>query len=77
MTGPLRRVVWLVHCPECNQQLRVRDYAIFGKTVRCPECRHAFVLEEPMPAQSKKTPSETASLPDLEQIKDIRASWRP
>jgi hypothetical protein len=31
----------IVNCPTCNQELRVPD-TLFGKPVRCPQCRETF-----------------------------------
>jgi len=36
----------IVNCPTCNQELRVPD-ALFGKTVRCPQCRGMFTARPP------------------------------
>lgn len=38
MTAPIRS-----KCPNCNQTLKV-DEALFGRKVRCPSCKHRFVL---------------------------------
>lgn len=38
-----------IPCPACGSELKLRDRTLLGRRGRCPNCRHAFVLEEPEP----------------------------
>ncbi|WP_339735427.1 hypothetical protein [uncultured Gimesia sp.] len=37
-----------VPCPQCKKKLKLRDKSLLGKKARCPNCKHAFVLELPV-----------------------------
>lgn len=37
----------LIPCPQCGQDLRLKDRSLLGRTGRCPRCGHRFPLEEP------------------------------
>ena len=38
---------FVIHCPECNKGLKVRDASKLGKKAGCPKCGHVFVLSLP------------------------------
>lgn len=38
---------FVIHCPECNKGLKVRDSSKLGKKAGCPKCGHVFVLSLP------------------------------
>ncbi|MCH9727951.1 MAG: hypothetical protein K0U86_23865 [Planctomycetes bacterium] len=47
-----------VPCPKCKKKLKLRDKSLLGKKARCPNCKHAFVLQLPV-----TTPEPKASAP--------------
>ncbi len=36
-----------LHCPKCGQKLKIKDRSLFGRKVKCPECKKSFVLVDP------------------------------
>lgn len=36
-----------IPCPQCGQELKIRDRKLLGRRGKCPRCAHTFVLEEP------------------------------
>jgi len=61
-----------VPCPQCKKKLKLRDKSLLGKKARCPNCKHAFVLQLPVtapdpkvsaPEQRQTTPDQTVDKP--------------
>lgn len=50
-----------VPCPQCKKKLKLRDKSLLGKKVRCPNCKHAFVLQLPETAAVQQ--ADSASTP--------------
>lgn len=51
-----------VPCPQCKKKLKLRDESLLGKKARCPNCKHAFVLEVPV-----AVPQTQESIPKTSQ----------
>lgn len=39
--------VLIIHCPKCNNGLRLRDRSKLGKKAGCPKCWHTFIMHAP------------------------------
>lgn len=54
-----------VPCPKCKKKLKLRDESLLGKKVRCPNCKHSFVLKVPAaaPASGSSTPQPQQTEP--------------
>jgi chromosome segregation ATPase len=50
------------HCPNCHAPLRVRR-AYIGNYVRCKQCEHKFLVENPVEAGHKSEPTVTQGPP--------------
>lgn len=48
----------LIPCPKCGKGLRLRDRALLGRTGKCPNCGHRFLLEEPEEVELELAESE-------------------
>ena len=61
-----------VPCPKCKKKLKLRDESLLGKKARCPNCKHAFVLQLPATApkvkESAPEQSQSESKPSVENI---------
>lgn len=56
-----------VPCPQCKKKLKLRDKSLLGKKARCPNCKHAFVLQLPDTAPPTKKSAPEKSAPELSQ----------
>ncbi|QGQ24180.1 hypothetical protein F1728_16445 [Gimesia benthica] len=50
-----------VPCPQCKKKLKLRDKSLLGKKARCPNCKHAFVLQLPETAAVQSSGSSSAA----------------
>lgn len=41
------KVLWVIPCPNCGKELRVRHRRLLGRRGRCPFCRSKFLIEVP------------------------------
>jgi predicted Zn finger-like uncharacterized protein len=48
----------VISCPQCNKKFKGKD-SLVGKTVRCPSCKHSFVVKGL--AEDKAKPAKAAS----------------
>ncbi|QDT30264.1 hypothetical protein Enr10x_56290 [Gimesia panareensis] len=55
-----------VPCPQCKKKLKLRDKSLLGKKARCPNCKHAFVLQLPETAAVEKSGSRPVEPPPEE-----------
>jgi hypothetical protein len=52
----------IVTCPECRRALQVPE-EFFGKSVQCPDCKHAFVAQSPEAAVQITSTTAAPSAP--------------
>ncbi len=66
----------VIPCPKCGKGLRIRDRKLLGRKGRCPQCKHAFVLEEPEEVELELADAATASSQAVPAI-GTSAQWVP
>ncbi|MFK7777052.1 MAG: hypothetical protein QM501_02865 [Gimesia sp.] len=59
-----------VPCPKCKKKLKLRDESLLGKKARCPNCKHAFVLQLPASAPNAQESAPRQSQPEAKQTVD-------
>ncbi|SFI80673.1 hypothetical protein [Planctomicrobium piriforme] len=56
-----------LHCPKCGRKLKIKDRALFGQKVKCPECKKSFILNDPdAPASPEPAVPQAATPPAAE-----------
>jgi hypothetical protein len=73
----------LIACPECNKHLQVPE-DLFGKQVRCPECKHTFTPQAdpepesppPVPSSIRPKPKSTPPPDELDSEDEVPARRR-
>ena len=64
-----------ISCPECGKTLKVPE-KILGKKIKCKDCEHAFVAEDP--AEKKPTkPGVKPSKPGGAAVKPKKEEPKP
>jgi uncharacterized protein YbaR (Trm112 family) len=43
----MQKVHWVIPCPACRKELRVKNHRLLGRRGQCPFCQHKFILEVP------------------------------
>lgn len=66
---------FIILCPQCEANLKLRDRSLLGKTGKCPQCSFRFVLTEPQEVELELAETSLEPAPPVDEPRNFAENF--